>query len=565
MQIPNIHLHKPIEYKLLDSDQLHSCIYEVNSSNMPRITKLLDVLSDNLFSISYELVGEFTDDPEVNNLFGYSQLLRMNFWAGIYFLQRASYLNSANDSFKLILERTKALRSPNKKVEESPLFPLKNTEPSKDKLFSMFKKLKKLEANLIVKQPGDYNKNYCEELLVFLCNFHLFLLNELKSNDDECVLVLSRLFLGSLCPMKSINLTTGILDKGNPDLDGSARLIKAFSYVLMDDYSSATDVLYNLSCKAIKRDKDILNISYRVFQHMNDINRLNSFVEKNKDYIKGRFFFNNEKNIFFRAIVFLRQIYGRIRGVPPILISTISKSGSTYLPAMLIKRFSIPNYKIFIEEGSTYNMKIIPEKLELFSRGGAICRQHFKPEKETMEILYKNKIKKIIFHMRDPRHALISWVFYKENNLRSSMLPGASVRGISPYEYGKMDLDQRFNLFEKTFLERTVELIESWVSASKNNPYGIKIIITKFEDMFNSPEKFFKNIFMFYNIKENKFLRSFSENIARLLARNHTTKQRKKKIKNEWNELLTPEQRKRINEKIPQSIKEIYPEHDWNN
>lgn len=75
------------------------------------------------------------------------------------------------------------------------------------------------------------------------------------------------------------------------------------------------------------------------------------------------------------SLVNLTQFGGRIRRVPPILISTINKSGSTFLTNQIGDWLVIPQMKLFTSVG--YHDSRLYPTLDQFEKGRAVCCQHF--------------------------------------------------------------------------------------------------------------------------------------------------------------------------------------------
>jgi hypothetical protein len=253
---------------------------------------------------------------------------------------------------------------------------------------------------------------------------------------------------------------------------------------------------------------------------------------------------------------------GISRDIPPILISTISKSGSTFLPRVLCDRLVIPSTKIFVEIAEHHHRELMPAALKKFATGGVLCRQHFHPDERVLRQLSEAGIDRILFHIRDPRQALISWVFYMESVLRKHTAPCGSVMGISPFQYGRMNLEQKIDFHIDRFFVRTMDLIEAWLDAKQARPYGVRIRFTRFEDMVNHPQAFFDEVLAFFGVRENRFFSTSWRVFRQVLKRRPALKKRSGK-KDEWKSILTPAQQQKVTALTPSRVRALFPEHDW--
>lgn len=99
------------------------------------------------------------------------------------------------------------------------------------------------------------------------------------------------------------------------------------------------------------------------------------------------------------------------RGVPPILLATLPKSGSIYIWSAIEQTVQAPTFAIAIPN-SMLDERLVEPLVEVFARGGMIAQHHLSASRENIEMLKRAGIQKVIVHVRDPRQAAVSWWHY---------------------------------------------------------------------------------------------------------------------------------------------------------
>jgi hypothetical protein len=101
-----------------------------------------------------------------------------------------------------------------------------------------------------------------------------------------------------------------------------------------------------------------------------------------------------------------RQVEAKRRGIPPILVVTLPKSGSLFLLNTLTRGLSAPH--LFLSPLGMYPDAIIEERVRDFSAGGSIAVDHIWANDRNLDILHRYGVRKIVFHYRDLRQAALS-------------------------------------------------------------------------------------------------------------------------------------------------------------
>ncbi|MFB6178779.1 MAG: hypothetical protein ABEI77_03525 [Halorientalis sp.] len=578
VQFPNLGLEPPVTYRPLSettsANELRQQLERTDlARKIERLFTLLQKAVDNTYSVCYSVFDIDSDHPETQHYFGISQLLNRRYWAGYYYCCRGLHFGCGNDRCLTTVRKLNGYwleeESPN--PSSGPLYPFSVPQSvTEDNVIEEFQKLTSVETTTWTDvgervAVAEANLRFVSVLLAYI----QFILDGHTETAPDEVTLRSHLALShllSLQPEKAKHIARKLLyEVTGPDVSLSTypnRLL-AQSEALMGRHHAAGDALSQTSRSVLKANPTLISDCYRYYQRANASEAANEFICELYDLLDGQFFLDVTESQFNTADRFIRlvQLAGRMRGHPPILISTISKSGSTFLTNQISDRLALPHVKLFTTTGY-HDSRPVPQAVEQFAKGGALCRQHFAPQDAILEMLAHHGIQKLMFHLRDPRRALISWVFYKEATLRRSRSPGSHVRGTTPWEYAETDFAEKIELQVDSFLKPTVELIDEWVEAARNNPYGIEIKITRFEDMIEDPDAFFADVFDYYGVREWPFVSEVTERAKARLKPHKTDKKRGSNI-DEWEEYIPPETKKSVLDTISPSVRSIYPEIDW--
>lgn len=291
----------------------------------------------------------------------------------------------------------------------------------------------------------------------------------------------------------------------------------------------------------------------RVDKHLDISSYLRDFVDE--VYKRKKFLLKKYSNEFKLANIQVRiiQKYNMYRGIPPIIISAIPKSGSSLLDQIFAKGLNISSVGITVWSTDSYkNITTYPIKraIKRFAKGGVMCRQHFLPTKELLEVLKYYNIKKILIHVREPRQAMISRLFYQES-LMLEYHQFLNTRFL-PEEYPLLNLEKRVDIFIDTWLRFINYYIESWLQIKENtNFFDIKF--STFEDMIKDKHGFIEDIMEFFEIPDIKI---------KGLNKNAITKKRKGE-NFEWMTLFTEKQRENASAIISDNVKKYFNYPDF--
>ena len=167
--------------------------------------------------------------------------------------------------------------------------------------------------------------------------------------------------------------------------------------------------------------------------------------------------------------------------------------------------------------------------------GRHISQEHIFPDFYNKLIL-EDQLERMVFHVRDPRQALISWVHHLQTEFeKQNVLPLRVLK--MPEEYPEYSVQKKLNYVIEHHLLFFSGLLEAWRMALPS--MEIPVLLSRYEDMTEAPVKFFQRIIDFYEIEPREPL------VVRQpeLGVRHF---RSGKV-DEWREVATPAQQKKMN------------------
>ena len=151
---------------------------------------------------------------------------------------------------------------------------------------------------------------------------------------------------------------------------------------------------------------------------------------------------------------------------------------------------------------------------------------------------------KLIVNFRDPRQALISWVYYMEY-LRFT----GNVSGLMQYQipdrYFQWPLKKQLDWqIQNYFMPVNIEWIRGWLKADEDPDFPCEIHFSRHEVLAQNPKRYFQEILRFYGLPEENF--SYPQK-PEFKSGTH----KRKGATNEWKQILSKEQVQHIDELIP--------------
>jgi hypothetical protein len=227
------------------------------------------------------------------------------------------------------------------------------------------------------------------------------------------------------------------------------------------------------------------------------------------------------------------------------------KSGSVYIQKALAKILCCS----IVNLGNRYALidQIGVEDAKLLVGGGCLTQNHLAPSAENVRILQHFKLK-IVLHLRDPRQALLSWVYHTDR------VTGGSAASESllyfahrpPARYFELPLARKIDWQIDNYLTELVAWVTRWVALADAGT--IPVLITEQEKLRTDEKAFFESILRFYGLKANYA----PPNLPRTIEDTHF----RMADPSEWQRSFTLDQQARATSLIPPSLQKRF---GWGN
>jgi hypothetical protein len=240
------------------------------------------------------------------------------------------------------------------------------------------------------------------------------------------------------------------------------------------------------------------------------------------------------------------QKLGMSRGIPAILLNTQFKSGSMFISRRLAVALSLPSCYV---SRTPIEDRIVPEWLDLFAGGGAICQEHLPPDAETIALLAGSGIGRMLVHIRDPRQSMISALHHYHKRLEEMSTDAYILMSELPQDYGDWSFAERVDHYLETRLAEQIQWIDGWVRATDEGVDGLEIMLSEYSELRNDPDGLFQSLLDFFQIPRDQVEWSDLEGAPKEGDLHY-----RKGDVNEWRRVLSPEQAQRATKMIPEPL-----------
>lgn len=193
-----------------------------------------------------------------------------------------------------------------------------------------------------------------------------------------------------------------------------------------------------------------------------------------------------------------KQAEAMAKGLPPVFINTMLKSGTGFLTKVLREHLDLPQY--FTTLRGSPNDWILPGYMEKFAAGGALTVQHLDAGEANLDLLAAKGIAKIYLHIRDPRQATVSYMHHLENNLSGELFALRNwIQPFLPADYIQMDWRQKTAWQAKNHVPGLIHWTQEWVTAAERDS-RFDIMIVDFDEFRRDEVATINKILSFFGI-----------------------------------------------------------------
>lgn len=243
-----------------------------------------------------------------------------------------------------------------------------------------------------------------------------------------------------------------------------------------------------------------------------------------------------------------RRQTAMLSGLPPMLINTLPKSASESIWNRVAEGLGLPQAHVSI--GLFPDCCVIGPRAQMLGQGGLIVKEHIAATPHNLATLARHGMKRIVFHVRDPRQATLSWAHFVRDDVSMRLMAPIWRRLVPGPAVLQQDLAAAIDWSIARYLPLLTEMIEGWIEVERSGAEGIKVLFMDFETFRRSEEGYLERVLDFYGIPRERWQASRSEQAE-------VVHLRKGEI-DEWRRVFTPEQQAAAWAAIPAALSDRF-------
>lgn len=241
-----------------------------------------------------------------------------------------------------------------------------------------------------------------------------------------------------------------------------------------------------------------------------------------------------------------RRRSGIQRGLPPMLINTLPKSASESIWNRLAEGLQLAQTHLSI--GLFPDCCLVPARLKSAAEGGLIAKEHVPATPHNLAELRVNGLNKVVFHVRDPRQATLSWAHFVHDDVSMRLMGPIWRRIVPPASVLSGTLPGLLDWCIEHYLPAEIAFMEGWRQVAEDPDSGIQVLFMTFERFLTDPDGYMAEVLDFYGIDRAGFAAEAEAEVVHL----------RKGQTEEWRGVLSADQQRRAWAQIPAPLAEAY-------
>ena len=241
-----------------------------------------------------------------------------------------------------------------------------------------------------------------------------------------------------------------------------------------------------------------------------------------------------------------RRKTGIERGLPPILINTLPKSASESIWNRLAEGLSMAQSHLSL--GLYPDCCLVPARVKSAAEGGLIAKEHIPATDYNLQQLAEHGIEKVVFHVRDPRQATLSWAHFVQSDVSMRLMAPIWRKVVPPAEVLKGDVAEVVDWSIEHYLPLAIDFMRGWTDLRGRTDAPVEVLFLTFEQFRTEPDRYFAAILDFYDLAPERFAADAEAEVVHL----------RRGLIDEWREAFTPAQQKQAWSKIPTDMAESF-------
>ena len=234
------------------------------------------------------------------------------------------------------------------------------------------------------------------------------------------------------------------------------------------------------------------------------------------------------------------------RGLPAMLINTLPKTASESIWNKLAEGLGMAQSHLSL--GLFPDCCLVPIRVNAAVEGGLIAKEHLCATPFNVEALANEGLTKVVCHLRDPRQATLSWAHFVRDDVSMRLLAPIWRQIVPPASVVKSHFPQLLDWCIEHYLPLLIDFVQGWVDVSDRPGRPLDILFLTFERFHGAPDTYIEEVLKFYEIAPRSYRGEADAEVVHM---------RKGQI-DEWRQVLTPTQRARSWELIPDDLAERF-------
>ncbi len=234
------------------------------------------------------------------------------------------------------------------------------------------------------------------------------------------------------------------------------------------------------------------------------------------------------------------------RGRGSLIINTVPKSASESIWNRLAEGLGLA--QCYLSIGLYPECTLVPSRVAFAAQGGLIAKEHLPATPHNLELLRRHGLGRMVFHLRDPRQATLSWAHFVKDDVASRLLAPIWRQVVPDAEVLAAGLPAVIDWSIDVYLPRLIAFIEGWVEAADAADSGIEVAFLRFEDFVADGDGYLRRALEHFGIDPGDFAwDAAAENVH--LRRGLTE---------EWREAFSRAQRERAWAALPKALRKRF-------
>ena len=241
-----------------------------------------------------------------------------------------------------------------------------------------------------------------------------------------------------------------------------------------------------------------------------------------------------------------RRKVGIEQKLPAMLINTLPKSASESIWNRLAEGLRMAQSHLSL--GLYPDCCLVPARVASAAEGGLIAKEHIPATPFNLKQLADKGIDKLVFHVRDPRQATLSWAHFVESDVSMRLMAPIWRKIVPPAGVLRSPLPELIDWCIDHYLPVAIQFMRGWTELRQNREQPIDVLFLTFEQFRTDPEGYFTSVLDFYGIAPERFAAEAEAEVVHL----------RRGLIDEWREVFTHEQQERAWRQIPADMAETF-------